>query len=48
MWHVSSRSDVATLRTAIQLLLTYWERSKKIPGEVVLAVRGCNIHGEVR
>ena len=23
MWHVSSRSDVATLRTAIHLLLTY-------------------------
>ena len=23
MWHVSSRSGVATLRTAIQLLLTY-------------------------
>jgi len=24
MWHVSSRSGVATLRTAIHLLLTYW------------------------
>ena len=23
MWHVSSRSDVATLRTAVHLLLTY-------------------------
>ena len=23
MWHVSSRSSVATLRTAIHLLLTY-------------------------
>jgi len=26
MWHVSSRSGVATLRTAIRLLLTYLER----------------------
>ena len=24
MWHVSSRSGVATLRTAIHLLLTYY------------------------
>ena len=26
MWHVSSRSSVATLRTAIHLLLTYCSR----------------------
>ena len=26
MWHVSSRSGVATLRTAIHLLLTYYTR----------------------
>ena len=26
MWHVSSRSGVTTLRTAVHLLLTYWLR----------------------
>ena len=30
MWHVSSRSGVATLRTAIRLLLTYLITSVKI------------------
>ena len=29
MWHVSSRSGVATLRTAIHLLLTYRIRVKR-------------------
>ena len=28
MWHVSSRSGVATLRTAIHLLLTYYTVSQ--------------------
>jgi len=30
MWHVSSRSGVATLRTAIHLLLTYLLESERI------------------
>ena len=29
MWHVSSRSGVATLRTAIHLLLTYLQQFSK-------------------
>ena len=32
MWHVSSRSGVATLRTAIHLLLTYVSRCYSVPG----------------
>ena len=31
MWHVSSRSGVATLRTAVHLLLTYMYRLIQIP-----------------
>ena len=31
MWHVSSRSGVATLRTAIHLLLTYLLHSQVCP-----------------
>ena len=38
MWHVSSRSGVATLRTAIHLLLTY------LPAEVLLRVGRSELH----
>jgi len=31
MWHVSSRSSVATLRTAIHLLLTYHKYAVTLP-----------------
>jgi len=30
MWHVSSRSDVATLRTAVHLLLTYLLTERRV------------------
>ena len=36
MWHVSSRSGVATLRTAIHLLLTEAEVSSRANGQVLL------------
>jgi len=32
MWHASSRSGVATLRTAIHLLLTYLRRGVVVSG----------------
>ena len=45
MWHVSSRSGVATLRTAIHLLLTvtsYADRSGRFPlCSVWLSMRAC-------
>ena len=46
MWHVSSRSSVATLRTAIHLLLTYLLTSG---GEVSKGanVRSCNGVGQI-
>ena len=37
MWHVSSRSGVATLRTAIHLLLTYLSACMTHCGDVVEA-----------
>ena len=37
MWHVSSRSGVATLRTAIHLLLTYLSACVTHCGDVVEA-----------
>ena len=38
MYHVSSRSGVATLRTAIHFLLTYLPRRLSATGKVYLAV----------
>ena len=38
MWHVSSRSGVATLRTAVHLLLTYLLTSMKLLSSTVSCV----------
>ena len=44
MWHVSSRSGVATLRTAIHLLLTYLLTYLPVVLAVVLGAAGQREH----
>ena len=43
MWHVSSRSGVATLRTAIHLLLTYLHRVTQNAAGRSLSIKPCPI-----
>ena len=45
MWHVSSRSGVATLRTAIHLLLTYLLTERRVPE--LIPVLGSQPAGDV-
>jgi len=47
MWHVSSRSGVATVRTAIHLLLTYLLTYSSLERQSVVVGRTCassNVH----
>ena len=41
MWHVNSRSGVATWRTAIHLLLTYLLSLSSVIRIVLLGIKGC-------
>jgi len=47
MWHVSSRNGVATLQTAIHLLLTYLLTERRVPELIPPPVLGSQPAGDV-
>ena len=48
MWHVSSRSGVATLRTAIRLLLTYLLTKIQVIGSINIFLKKYNFHWQLQ
>jgi len=48
MWHVSSRSGVATLRTAIRLILTYLLTKIQVLGSINIFLKKYNLHWQLQ